>query len=140
MKPQRSIMVEPKAPRGLDAAAQDDENYLRQKQLDESRILQAERERAQHDQIGTLLGSNFYSTDKTWSFLTQNGYQHRVSRWYPVLNTAVDIFASIDDQVKKEIEFKRLAFKKNGIRYGALDYSMSLDALIPQTGIPTKGA
>ena len=56
-----------------------------------------------------------------------------------MIKTAVDVFEMIGPTEEREIEFKKQVFKENGIRYGALDFSMQLADLLPQTGIPVPG-
>jgi len=130
-----SMMVEPK-PAGVPS---DDLAYERQRQLDEQRIAQENMEIIRRDEIGALLGSHYYLTDKSFPFLARPGSSmcYSVTRFYARLNTAVDIFETLEGR-QMEVDFKRRACKAAGVRYGALDYSMRISDLIPQTGIPTE--
>jgi hypothetical protein len=88
------------------------------------------------DDLGSAVGSDVFITDKTWPYLTgKTGQRYSVSRWYFKINTAVDIFVSMAGN-EEEVKFKREAFKKADIKYGALDYSMKPSDLIPQIGFP----
>jgi hypothetical protein len=113
-----------------------DEAYENLKALDVQKINQHNLELIKRDNIGKLLGSTSYFTDKSWPFMVgPTGLVYSVSRFYLRLNTAVDIFDTFQGH-ETEIEFKRKAFKEHGVRYGALDYSMKPSDLIPQVGIP----
>lgn len=137
-QPRNSIIVEPKpadeAPTSQDAGQ--DAAYLAQKARDEAAILIENQKREQHDQIGTLLGSNFFIENKGFSWLRMFNAPMTVSRFYPMLNTAVDIFKGIGPNEETEIAVKRKLFKAQGLRYGALSYAMDLSELIAQVGIP----
>lgn len=86
------------------------------------------------DKIGELIGASYFISDKPFP-TTFRGYCLTVSRFYPEVNAAVDLFEDIGKEEKNEIDFKRGVFVKSGIRYAALSWDSDLGEIVPQLGL-----
>lgn len=139
MKP-ASRMVKPRAQvqDGAEAEAmRENEEFARdQGKLDAQK-------KAQDDKIGALLGGKWFVTEWTDPILHHPvlNWQMTVSRFYPEIGVAVDIFPQIGVNEKEGIDLKRLLFKKYEatygdkkikVKYGALSYADPLANLLPQ--------
>jgi hypothetical protein len=89
------------------------------------------KERAR-DPIAELFGGKFCILNKCFWFIDYQSAPVRVHRYYPDKNVAVDVFPVIGPEETREIAFKRVAFKRERIRYGALSYAMDVAQLLPQ--------
>lgn len=136
-----SKMVKPK--RAPDPSSQEAEARQEQAEyaVDQQKIEQRKKE--QEDQVGTLLGSKYFIQQWTDPILldTDRNIQMTVSRFYPEVNVAMDIYPFIGPDEKRDIELKRKIFSENPathagikikVRYGALSYSDPLANLMPQ--------
>lgn len=113
-----------------------------QEMLEAKQKLAADTQAAE-DKVGALFGGHWFITNWTDPILIHPVLksQMTVHRFYPQVWVAVDIFTHIGDWERQVIALKREAFKnfeasyggqKHKVSYGALSYSDSLAALIPQ--------
>lgn len=98
-------------------------------QIEVRRIRNEERHR---DPIGDLIGAKLCQRNKSFWFIQYRSSSITATHFYPEVNVAIDVFETIGPNEKKEIDFKRSAFRVEGIRYAALDYSMEASELLPQ--------
>ena len=129
-----------KAPHKRKASIEESEEMI--DQADQAEI-QSKIAKTPEDQIGQIVNGNRYFTNWTFPILNipEMGPQMSVSRFYPEVFVAVDIFKHIGEHEKKIIAAKRQAFKNNKVtyghdtkraRYGALEWSDPLANLLPQ--------
>lgn len=84
------------------------------------------------DLIGEVFDGKVCRRNYSFWFIKKMDQMITTTHYYPDKNVAIDVFQIIGPEEKKEIAFRREAFKKEGIRYGALDYSMDVSELLPQ--------
>lgn len=137
-KPEARMVKSKAAPAASSAEA---EEALEAQELAESRArLQRQ---TQEDKIGALIGGKMFVTNWTDPILLHPiaGAQLSVSRYYPEVGIAVDIFPYLGEIQAREIQFKRRAFKESAahhagqeihVKYAALSYSDQLASIIPQ--------
>lgn len=126
-------MVDPR-PAGAVSEGGRDAAWNERQRADLARIDAWNKDR--RDKIGEFLKAGAVRFNETWAHLRdRSGRTITVSKFYPALNVAVDVFPSIGSTEEIEIADKRRIFAKVGVRYGALDYSMELAELIPQVGL-----
>ena len=130
-------------PKVLDPSSEESEIDRENREYIEDRGKIDAKAKANEDKIAQLLAAQWFVTDQTFPFLRHNvtGNQMSVSRFYPQVGVAVDIFVYMGDWEKQIIEQKRKLFKENDaelngkptrIKYGALSYSDPLANLLPQ--------
>lgn len=104
-------------------------------EIAELQAIEVKRIRAENkarDPIGELIGAKICKRNESFWFITFNGLPVSVTHFYPEKNTAIDVFQVIGVQERREIEFKRRAFREEGLKYAALDYSMEVSELTSQ--------
>ena len=123
-------MVEPRRGPGMSEDA-----AVEQQARNEKAGIDAYNER-HRDKIGKFLGHEHFLPWQSFAHVKdRRGDVVTVTRFYPVLNIALDIFPKIIGPLCDIVEERRQLLKAAGIRYGALDYGMALDDLIPQVGL-----
>lgn len=84
------------------------------------------------DFIGELIDAKVCKRNHPYWFIVRNGFPIQTTHFYPEKKIAVDVFEVIGPEQKREIAFKREAFEREGIRYGAIDFYMDVADLLPQ--------
>lgn len=101
-------------------------------ELQEIELKRLRNEERHRDPLGELIDARICRRHHAFWNIAYKGLPVTVTHYYPDKNVAIDVFQVIGVAEKREIEFKRQAFKNEGIRYGALDFYMDVSALLPQ--------
>jgi len=86
------------------------------------------------DEIGEQFKGRYYKTFFLFWDITFRNKTLEVTRYYPDRGVAIDIFESIGSTEQEEIDFKRSALKKQGVKYAALSYASDLSEILSQIG------
>jgi hypothetical protein len=120
LKPRRSLPTE---------EAELEREVAELQEIEVKRLRNIERHR---DPIGEVFDGKICRRNHSFWFIQYRWMPVTVSHYYPDKNVALDVFQTIGPDERREIAFKREAFKAEGIRYAALDYSMDVADILPQ--------
>ena len=101
-------------------------------QLEMSEYMEKAPEKPPRDELTEVLNS-WYTTNKTWVWLTYKNEKLYIDRWYQALKIAIDTIDPNTDM--RHIEFKQKIFAEQGIKYSYMGNGRSLNLVKKELGL-----